>query len=711
MHEINDIHPELIGIHALNSFADTNSASRLYMMSGQFSQRLVVHGATEKTIHSGLEPQLGQLTFSIRMPERGRIIKTIEKYPKNRIDIDAIPFNPETLVIYEDLTPHPGGFTEIGCFTIPYYCSLHQYFGFRYQYTSALEQLTPDTIIQKDTVFADSPSIGENGAYKFGVELNAAYMTLPGVAEDSILISKDILPKLKFSIFEKRVIEFGARQFPINLYGTPDRYKPFPEIGETIGDHGILAMLRNYDYDVAPVEMSSYDLKEPDYIFDKPVYVRGPGGRIVDIEIYHDENDYTPTPLGVMDGFMKYTRALRSYYQEILKVEEELLYHNRRKYGNNTIRFKPEFSRLAVEARAVLSKDLSSKPRHKLIKQYRKTPLDDFRVKFVIEYEITPGEGNKLSDLHGGKGVISQIVEPEHMPVDADGNRADIIMDSASTVGRMNLGKIYEQYIGASARDMAKSLRHQLQLQPSSLKATRQHLESLLETDPAAVTTAINRLIEFYSIVSPKQERFYAAQPPEVLLEHLAYCLSHNIALFIPTDNEPEIVDIVKKIEQFCPPTYGPVTYVGNSGVPCQTVYPIRIGPVYYMLLDKIADDNSACASVKCQYLGIITTITKNEKFSVPFRNSGVRTVSETEARIYSAYTGRESMAEIMDRNNCPSTHRAVIESILSAERPTAIPVAVDRNIKPFGGAKPIQLFRHIAFCTGWKFKYEPEDF
>jgi hypothetical protein len=35
-------------------------------------------------------------------------------------------------------------------------------------------------------------------------------------------------------------------------------------------------------------------------------------------------------------------------------------------------------------------------------KQYKRAPIDDFRVEFTIEYEVIPKEGFKLTDSYGG---------------------------------------------------------------------------------------------------------------------------------------------------------------------------------------------------------------------------------------------------------------------------------------------------------------------
>jgi hypothetical protein len=44
----------------------------------------------------------------------------------------------------------------------------------------------------------------------------------------------------------------------------------------------------------------------------------------------------------------------------------------------------------------------------------------------------------------------------------------------------------------------------------------------------------------------------------------------------------------------------------------------------------------------------------------------------------------------------------------LTADRPTNIPVAIDRQQIPLGGSKPLSLVRHVAMCGGWRMVYRP---
>lgn len=395
---INQLRPEYLGINSLIATANQDSSSRGVMVANHITQRLVIDGADEKYVQTGVEQEFGKYTFSIKMPENGKILKTIQRYPR-RADINSLNFNPETLVIYEIEETN-----TIDVFSIPHYASFHQFFGFKYDIKETINELRPGNYVSKDTIFADSPAVGDNNGYKYGVNLNIALASFPGASEDGIVISEDALDKLKFKVFETRSVEFGSNNFPLNLYGTINEYKPFPEIGDMIGKDGILMMLRNYDNDLMPVEISVFDTMEPDFIFDKSTYVRGEGGRIVDIKVIKNNSVNQKLPDQMCGQIEKYRQALLSFYQQIVDTEQELRKQSIKKYGSNQLKITPRLNRLIVESLAIVNHE-KDKFKQNLNLLYRKDPIDEYRIEFVIEYEITPGIGFKLTDGHGPEKI------------------------------------------------------------------------------------------------------------------------------------------------------------------------------------------------------------------------------------------------------------------------------------------------------------------
>lgn len=395
---VNELRTELLSITSFNSFAKHNSASRSTMFTGQISQHLVIKDLQEKIIQSGIEHEFANHTFSLKMPANGRIIKLIHRYPIG-IDKNSLPYSPETLVIYENEETN-----EVDCFNLPRHASYHQFFGFEYKDKEAIKQIIPGSYIAKNTVFSDTPGVSENNIYMYGTNLNTAFMSVPSVSEDGVMISDDVLDRLKFKIFETRTVSFGSTSFPLNIYGTLQEYKPFPEIGtylKQVRNDGILMMLRDYKPEFSPVNLSLYDVQEPDFMFDRGVYVRGGNGRVVDIEVIKSHDPRTQLPEEMRGYIDKYHNAYIKFYEEILETEQKLRSESRRKYGINNLRLSPKFHNLVVKAMAITNHPLPKETKI-LNLQYRRAPVDEYMINFTIEYEMKPNLGSKVTDQSGG---------------------------------------------------------------------------------------------------------------------------------------------------------------------------------------------------------------------------------------------------------------------------------------------------------------------
>jgi hypothetical protein len=392
--EQNQLRREFLDTCGLNPFIGAISSSRVQMFASHIGQYLIIKGMTERRIQTGMEREFGKYTFSVKMPHQGRILKKIERYQRTN-DVDSIKINPQTVVLYEREDNN-----EIGMINLTNYCSQHQYFGFDYVKKKPYSRLRRGEEIKKGEIFLDSPAVTENGNYCFGRELNIAYLSHEAVAEDGIMICEDVLPELRFKTYEVRSASFGLNNFPLNLMGTDEVFKAFPDIGEEVRPDGLLLALRDYDLDLALVEQSAYGLRKINYVFDDLVYAAGPGGRIKDIRVWHENRSNTVgLPVGMDTQLLKYDKGRREFYQGIL---DELRRIRRERHGKLNI--TRELHRMEVEAISVVGHNTMAE-RDPIKKNYRKEALDDWRIEFVIEYEITPNIGFKLTDTAGG-GIV-----------------------------------------------------------------------------------------------------------------------------------------------------------------------------------------------------------------------------------------------------------------------------------------------------------------
>ena len=687
--EVNQMSRALQSICGVNPFTHHNSASRIQMNGSHMGQKLVIKGATEQMISTGMDKEFGKYTLSVDMPCDGIITKRVNKYTVGGIGAESIKRNPETILFYE----REDSKKEIGVIALPTHSSFHPYLGFEYVATNALKMMKIGDRIEEGTKLLDSPAIGINGEYRYGITLNTAYMSHPAVTDDGVVICRDVLPRLAFKKYERRIVEWGRKRFPINLYGDDQNYKIFPDIGDMIRPDGALIGLRDQIAGLSPVQMSTKATQVINSYFDKIIYADGAGGRVVDVNVSIN-CDFTPGSSPMEQQLEKYVAQSSKYYKEILAYYNEVKHRRGR-----DPHISPEFQVLMRQALYATETERG----HKVTKQYCNTPIDDFRVEFVIEYEVIPDLGFKLTDLSGGKGVICYIAEPHEMPVDADGNRADIIMDSYSRPNRMNMGGLIEHYIGGASRDTRKRICNKLDI-PLGDKYAKQKIEDIYYNRRETFDSVWAYLKRYYYITAPKM--FEWDEADEEKIERLATIVSDNLYLYAPAKYARELLPVIDALEAEYPQTHSCVTYQGYSGKTVTTERKVRIAPTYWLLLEKIADDGSAVASGKFQLFGVPAQPSKTDKYALPWNPKPVKFAGETELRLIVSYSGVYLAAEFIDMNNSPKTHMHIVDRIFKEKQPTNITRLVNRNEIPYNGSKSLQLFNHMTTCAGIKMTY-----
>lgn len=304
-----------------------------------------------------------------------------------------------------------------------------------------------------------------------------------------------------------------------------------------------------------------------------------------------------------------------------------------------------------------------------------------------------------------GKGVVCEV-RPRHlMPIDENGVSADIMVYSSATFSRMNLARLFEPYINSASRDLTEELRRILGVRGNEVGLGRL-IQSL---DKNLFNQAWERLMRYYQIVTPRQwQWFQDGSYPATREEHMAQVLKDGIYLYIPTDNEPEYMDYVSKIEEEFTPTYGYIQFPKEDGTYTLSENKARIASLYIILLEKTGSDWAATASGRVQQHGILAPLSAMDKHSSPARQQPARALGEAEVRNFTAYVDPLTIADMLDRNNNPAVHRQIVKNILNADQPTNIESIIDRTQYPLGSSKPLSIVKHVSYCAGYRFHYEP---
>lgn len=390
----------LLSLHAINPFAAHTSSPRCMMTSGHLSQMVVIEGGQPQIIQAGICDQLASNTFSKKIgdiPGRDndshRVIAVVRRY--GGVSTGDVAGTPEQLVITQSTSDF-----KLDAISVPYYHKLHQYYGFKYNKSRLLTNVSEiiGKTFEDGFTLADTPAveIDEDGgkSYKFGVPANIAYLSVPEVTGDGVVMSESLSKKLSYRTYETIVVEFGEKSFLLNMYGTEDTFKAFPDIGEYLNDDRVVAATRKYDKSLSPALASRNDVRDYSPHFDKAFYSKATGGKVIDIKVFRNTKTSKSTYTETTDQADRYAEALIRYYGEILSVYETQNKNHRSVYGKE-VSVTPRFHRLLVDAYAATEKARTVR--------YTNTNdlVDMYRVEFVVEHLTVPGLAYKTTTLHG----------------------------------------------------------------------------------------------------------------------------------------------------------------------------------------------------------------------------------------------------------------------------------------------------------------------
>lgn len=696
-HQINEMRPEVLGIHAKNPGVTNNSPSRSTMMSSHVSQHLIINGAEIPPIITGVEVEYSKYTTSDRVPFDARVVQIIDRYPSG-ISENSLKFNPEKfIVICDDET----GLYDI--ISIPYHKSYHQYFGYKNEISEAVESLSPGSRLAKDTPLGDTPAnIGD--FYTHTTNLNCVLLSSDVVAEDSVLICDDIPDaKLQYRVYERRSVSVGVKKFPVSIAGKGKPYKPFYEIGEYVDEDGVVMWLRDYVEGLSPVTMSKSAVCEVNYTFDEAIYARqGQKGRVVDIRVIGNSDMISALPPEMAAPFEKYRQAHIRFCESLLECERKIFIEAYKKFGTKIPNFSGEFKSMLVEARA-----MTDKSREKTLQLLmNKNPIDEYLIEFVIEYVLRPTEGGKLTGRHGDKGVITKKIPRHRMPVDADGNSADVVMASDGTIARTNFGRPYDMQLGAVRLVVYKELKRITGLDNTCTLEEVQYLPKNVRLQ------AWELLMKVCDCINPDVVPLFEALSPSDKDLHIFETLESNVVSLRDIGCSRPWPHAVMMLENFIPVCLGPVTHqLIEDGKTETTIDSALIAPYPVMLLDKTAEDTLTVATAAHGPFGVLIKHNQADKYSKPWKDSPARTIGESEGRAYAAHTkDPEMIADMMDRANNPAVQLDMARMIVGSEHPGAIEEVVDRTKHDYGDTQPLGIAANFLQCYGIQMKYVPED-
>lgn len=438
----------LLGKSAMQPFANTNSGTRKIMFEIQLEHALPLLIPEVPIIQTGYEIRFGDYSSSIIKTESNlEIVDKIFKFEK-------CP-NHHYYLITRNLDTGEFDYIERKS-----YNHTTEAYGYLYN-NSILDVLDVGYEVNSGEIIRKSYAFDEYMNRCDGVNLLTGYIGSDKTMEDGIRISETAAKKLASPLIKEVRVLINDNDLLLNLFGNDAQYKSFPDIGESIKG-GILCAIRREKTEES-LYMQSIDRLNTILMSDTKFTVEG---KVVDISI-HCNNPETLAD--------RYSNCQVSYY-----------YNEHRRFNNDVINcmnnIKKKYGKVPIS--------------YKLEELYENAKGEEEGKQFIVDKSYSgtlvvfhvldlnvPVKGDKITNRYGGKGVISDIIPDDLMPMLDNGKHIEVCFNSSTCFNRENPGQLMEMsinFISSKILDYIGS----------------HHVDT---------NTAINMIYRFLSYVSPEE--------------------------------------------------------------------------------------------------------------------------------------------------------------------------------------------------------------
>lgn len=477
-------------------FAASNSGSRKLMFGTQLEHRLPLLNPEVPFIQTGYEKEFGRYSSSyITAQEDMTVVGIVPKFswnPKHHYYIFAIGNNSKNLYMFERKT----------------YKHITENYGYLFN-NNVMDAMTVGQTVAKEQVIQSSTSFDEYGNRMDGCNLLTLYTACEETMEDAIVISETAAKKLASPLVKKVNIVINDNDIPLNLYGTADFYKAFPDIGED-SVHSILCGLRREKKEECLFSQSYARLRELT-ISDERYTV---SGKVVDINVYCN----APEKLGEYE----YNSQLKKYYDENLRFSQQVV-EVLQPYLDQGYTPEYELQRLISISRGALEG-----------KQYfSERVFSNIVLEVTLIEEIPVLRGDKLSNRYGGKGITSRIKPDKLMPKTKDGQTVEVILNMCGVYGRENAGQLFEITVSYICIKLLQ----------------------FIQTQTLDVGECINLYLTLLKIVAPSMvpymEEMFARMDEDECIRYIGNILSSEKSIYLVIEPMTENMTIDKVAELY----------------------------------------------------------------------------------------------------------------------------------------------------------------
>lgn len=402
-----------------------SSGPRNHMFSVHYQQHVMLKNPDVPRAFTGWENQFGKYLNSFHKSDRSyEIVAKIIRH-------SSFPQISYLLVIKEV------GANNYDIIRVNHYEKLSDKHGYLRPFT-AMDDKNVGSLIHRDDMVYRANSLDQFGNYRYGKNYKVAYLLIPEVKDDAVVMSESAANNTKFDLITKTELDFNKNTVGLNIYGDLQNYKIIPSVGERVNDKGILLATRTMNKKNISADFTDVALTNMYYTDNK----FGASGQVVDIDIRVNDVEELHGDPHREQLFELYNDQFR-YNKEIVDILQPIV-------NNPANHTSKRLDQELFNARNYIS------PR---VKYSSNTGNFEFaHITIYTAEERTLTEAMKTTNRCGGKAVIGKIWPDENMPVNSDGTRADVICSANGIIGRANPQQIFEQTINYTSDEILKRM-------------------------------------------------------------------------------------------------------------------------------------------------------------------------------------------------------------------------------------------------------------
>lgn len=411
-----------------------SAGSRQHMFSVHYTQHVMLDNPESPRNFTGWEKQFGKYLNSFMKADKNfEIIAKINRHTSFQ-DMSYV------LVVKET------GTRNYDIIRVSHYEKLSDQHGYLRPF-SYTDSKGPGSFITKDDMVYKASSLDEFGNYRYGLNAKVAFMLIPEVKEDSIVVSESFANKVRFHTITKTEYVINKNDVLLNIYGDNQEYKVLPMVGENVNSKGILFATRKMDKKNISADFTDMALQTL-HVTDNKF---GEHGQVVDIDIkVNDVDELNSDP---------HREQLQQIYNDQLRYNQELV---------NILQPIVNDERNHITDRLIQCLNSAKNYITPNIKFSSNTGNFEFaHITIYTAEEQRLTSAMKLTNRCGGKAVIGKVWPDEFMPIDKNGVRAEIICSSAGLVGRTNPDQLFDQTISYISDEILRRMKKQKTIEAS----------------------------------------------------------------------------------------------------------------------------------------------------------------------------------------------------------------------------------------------------